>query len=145
MRRFTQKSSLTFAGIMFAVFALFAIVNFNSFAGNYEVAYDSTEFFEKSTGQSNKQSNSVCFLSNRAAAAAFLETRRQNRQTHFRPLRGSTTQGFCNRDPQILDKLSSLATKVQLTHNRKISGYPSPAFFCTAKDYYVYTLMRQLC
>lgn len=140
-----QKSSLAFASIMLAVFALFAIVNLNTFAPNYEVAYDSTEAYESSSTQNQEQSKSVCFLSNRVSAAAVLETRRQNRQTHFRPLRGSTIQGFCSRDSQIFDKLGSLATKVQLLHNRKISGYPSPAFFCTAKDYYVYTLKRQLC
>lgn len=145
MKSLKRNSSLAFAGILLAVFALFAIANLDLFVNQHDIAYDSIELSEDVPGENSFHSKSLSILSQNSSAAAIFETRRPNRQVHFRPLRGFNTQGFLGRSALIFDKLSSLPSKIHFAFRNKLSSYHSPAFFCTAKDYYVYTLKRILC
>lgn len=143
MKNSKQQTTLIFASIMLALFALTALVNLGSFAGSYTIAYESTEFIEAQSAQDSEQ-GCLAYLESHSKAAAFLQTRRANRQVHFRPQQTHSTQGYFGRDASLLNRVNHLAVK-GFPAFKDIPGYPSPAVFCTAKDYYVYTLKRILC
>ena len=148
MAKLKTNMFLTFASLVLAVLALFALPT--AFDRHLSVAdaYLSadTEYTAPSANVSDQQSGGTYFDSNSPLRSAlFLGNRRPFSQISLRPQRGGPLHRIIGRDGSLFKGEKLHRIKNVSATNLQRNGFPSPLSYHVSKDYYVFTLKRILC
>ncbi len=144
MKSIKQNMLLILVGISLALSAFCTVFDATAFVYDFSTEFQSVEntydHFDRNSSDQAKY-----FLDDRAPARALLNARRPFQQMHFRHQRGNSVQGFVGRDIALQVRPGNHPEKKAATHGKICDRYPSNSIFCTAKEYYVFTLKRILC
>lgn len=144
MKSVKQNLLLILFGLSLAFSALSTVIDASNFVYDFDTGIQTADY-TLGSDENDSRNHSKYFLDDRSTARAFLSTRRSSQQMHFRHQRGNSVQGFSGRDVVLQVRLGGRLEKWFTTAVKKCDGYPSNAVFCTAKEYYVFTLKRILC
>lgn len=144
MKSIKQNVLLILVGISLALSALLTVFDANAFVYDFDTGMQTADYMVD-TADKYSHNQTKYFLDDRTPARALLNARRPFQQMHFRHQRGNSVQGFTGRDIALQVRLGSHPEKWTAINGKVYDGYPSNAVFCTAKEYYVFTLKRILC
>ena len=146
MAKIKTNMFLTFASLVLATLALFALPT--TFDGHFEGAYLSadSEYVAKSADNQDQQSNNAYLDSDSPLQSAlFLGNRRPFSQISLRPQRGGLLYRIIGRDGSLFKGAFTFTVKNPSALCLRHAGFPSPLSYRIPKDYYVFTLKRILC
>ena len=148
MAKIKTNMFLTFASLVLATLALFALPTAFDSHLSVESAYLSTdtEYTAPSADNQDQQSNNAYLDSDSPLQSAlFLGNRRPFSQVSLRPQRSGALYRIIGRDGNLFKSEKLHRIKNVSATNLQRNGFPSPLSYHVSKDYYVFTLKRILC
>lgn len=148
MAKIKTNMFLTFASLVLATLALFALPTAFDSHLSVESAYLSTdtEYTAPSADNQDQQSNNAYLDSDSPLQSAlFLGNRRPFSQVSLRPQRGGPLYRIIGRDGSLFKGAFTFTVKNVSAICLRHAGFPSPLSYRIPKDYYVFTLKRILC
>jgi hypothetical protein len=148
MAKLKTNTFLTFASLVLATLALFALPTAFDSHLSVESAYLSTdtEYTAPSADNQDQQSgNSYIDSDNPFQSALFLGNRRPLSQVSLRPQRGGPLYRIIGRDGSLFKGANAFSIKSVSAVCLRHAGFPTPLSYRVPKDYYVFTLKRILC
>ena len=146
MAKLKTNTFLTFASLVLATLALFALPT--ALDGHFGDAYLSaeTEYIAPSADNQDQQSDNAYLDSDSPLQSAlFIGNRRPFSQISLRPQRGGLLYRIIGRDGSLFKGEKLHRIKNVSATNLQRNGFPSPLSYHVSKDYYVFTLKRILC